>query len=163
FISLYFIQRENTRLAPKILFSLLASLLIESINPALFVFILLLSNERGYRLIPLFSLALIGTSFLYLAPGNFARASSDSHLALSFTSLVQDLLYVFYKSLRYIWAPSVLAILGGILSAFCGVVLQPKITCKRYIFILAALASISPFVLVPDHFNGRSSSLFVIL
>jgi hypothetical protein len=165
FSTLWFIQNPKTHFVFILLLVFVTSFLFETINPAFLVFLYpLLKDERRNckRLAILFVFGL-SSSLLYFAPGNFARANSSGGMSISVVDLILNYFYLLYKSLRYVWGPVTISILVGLLSTSMAMEFKYRILKNRWIFLISALFSLSPFMFVPSQFNGRSSSLFVIL
>ena len=120
---------------------------------------------------------ILGTVFMYIAPGNFVRAgygagSFDFSIISIFKNYVNTFILFSITAIEMV----ILAIIG----AFCSAVIKTKnnksknITVVSYIksnkerliiitsFLLAALITLIPFVLVPDFATPRASIFYVI-
>ena len=165
FSTLWLLDRGKSSFFIILLVVFVSSFLIESINPALLVFLYALTKNEEKISKKVLLLLSFGTAscLLYFAPGNFNRATSSGGIGLSFLGIFKNYFYLIYKSVRYLWAPASLAVLSGFICTSLGLSFKDKILKGRWLFLVAGLCSISPFMLVPNQFNGRSSSLFVIL
>lgn len=164
FLCLYFLRNPKIHFIFKLGCVFLGSSLIESINPAFLILLFVIFKEESNKKQALVLLAFaVASSLLFLAPGNFSRASSNGGVGLNLFTLIFNYCYVVYKSLRYIWGPGILAFVWGMIFYKCDGRLTTELQRWRWYLLIAAFASLSPFMLAPIYFNGRSSSFFVIL
>src|SRR5690606_35761251 len=101
FATIYVLNRNDVLSFIIIFLVFISSLLLETINPALFVFLIysFRSKEPIIKKLALLAVFLLGSGILILAPGNFARADSSGGITLNPVTLFWNLQYLLYKSL----------------------------------------------------------------
>jgi len=169
---------------PLLILSFLIGSANESLSPSLIfiAIVMLIAAGKDWKVnntIVLIALIFLigGSIFMYVAPGNFVRASQDfSSFDFNLIVMLKNYFNSFIISSDLAKEMIVLAGFGGISSSIIGikksliksetVVSYIKDNKKRFIiilsFLVAALISLSPYALVFNFFASRASVYYII-